>query len=252
MTDFINISPTGTIRVLDVPLCTSYSTAKEIIEKQGYSIIRAFEDRWLNVKISWKLHNLPNIPQVFFDFNGRISNGKNDEVRTLDRIHFSFGGSNKSRDKYFNYFKKLFCNFYIEEETEEILVLFNTLYHIEIKNKYNEKNYSYVLSVSIKAKYGDDSISKFEYNNIRKEYQRAKDEEFQLLGNYKLTKTINKNIIRYVIKTIITICVLVLAYLFVLNDRYYIIDKGHRYFDKWTKTTYIMGSKGNYYPMHKE
>lgn len=252
MTDFINISPTGTIRVLDVPLCTSYSTAKEIIEKQGDSIIRDFQNSLIAVHIGWGLRNLSQFNRVHFFFNGEIKKEETSEsIKICNRVFFSTGGTQQVCDEYFRYFKSLFNGFYIEEDTIGRLKLYNTLYEIFITKGYSKEYGTNTLSVNISARYGDDSLVK--HASIRREYQRPKDEQLQLLKTGRIL-SIDKirERSKIIVAIIIAVYVMTLAYLSVLNERYYVTDKGTRYFDKWTKQLYEIGDKGNYHSVYNE
>lgn len=55
--------------------------------------------------------------------------------------------------------------------------------------------------------------------------------------------------IKYLIAGVGVVILLVLAYLFALNNRYYVKDAGV-YFDKWTKTMYVL-EDGNFKPIEK-
>lgn len=257
MKDFISISQAGTIRVLGVPFCATNAEATEILEKQGVNIRRNFDGvniNFISAVIDWQVQNLPKITSAYFHFRAKKkerSKGEVEEVSILDYISFSKVGISKAhRDSYFEYFKSLFANFFVELDNGELIVLFNTLYKIEIEKGYAERFCHYTIRLSISVKHSSDLLSK--YDTIRNEYLRPQDEPANILKESRKFKVSNySKEIKSVAKVVLILAGFILAYFFVLNDRYYVTSNGGLVFDKWNKGLLQVNDNGKYSPINQ-
>lgn len=246
MRDFIKISPLGTIRVLGVPFGVSKSEVIDIIfEKYKFRIqeIKKMGFLYYNKKQS--------ALNMFFYTNSDPNLEMREEDWRFDNFIVQKKKlSEKECDKCFNYFQTIFGDFFVKEQTEKQIHLFNALYSVGIIKELEESGYNCTLG--IKRKYTgsqNGSIDKiYGVEDINTAYKNRYDECKKLNENKRIISLIkNKTFYKYILKAVLSVLLLVIAYLFVLNDRYYLSDSCHRCFDKWTKQLYILGSRGGYY-----
>ena len=246
MSEFIKISPLGTIRVLGVPFGVSQSEAKDIIlEKYKFRI-----QKIKNLSLLYNDKKLSTLKINFFTNSDPNLEMREEDWRFDRFVAYKRKLSKKECDKCFNYFQTIFGDFFVKEQTEKEIRLFNALYNVSISKGLEEGGYNCFLGIS--RKYTDcqnGTINKiYGVENINTAYNNRYDECKKLNENKRIISLIkNKTFYKYILKAVISVLLLVIAYLFVLNDRYYLSDSCHRCFDKWTKQLYILGSRGGYY-----
>lgn len=249
--ELIHISPQGTIRVLGVPFGYTSDEVLALLKNQDVSITRHC-DSYIILKPQWGYLDLPKIDIVHYFFSGKKTLENNSSVvNVLTRVYVSIGGLSKmSMEKYFEYFKSVFSQFYIYDNTEDKVILFDTLYKIGVRKGYSEQYGTYQLNVDIDAKYCDNRLIKFE--NISKEYRLPKDSTARRLSNETISKKPkSENGNTNLVIVLCVIYVLVMLYLFAVNNRYH-VENEKFYFDKWTETMYIYtGDKDGYIPLGK-
>lgn len=248
MSEFISISSLGIIRILGVPFGVSMAEVKEILEAQKID----YKETDHSLSFIYKTEKLPPLNVIFYSCYLRLSK-EQEGTWLFDQVHIWVRGlSKKECNKCFKHFKAKFNKLFIRKLTEDDIVLFNTLYDIfidkRLRDTSNIEDAGYVCRLLINQKYNG-----IHFEKINKEYSRFEDFKMLQLKENKFIAVIrNRTIQTYFLKATLLSIILMLVYLFVLNDRYYIIDKGARYFDKWTKQIYIIGSKGNYYAPNRE
>lgn len=249
MEDLIHISPLGTIRVLGVPFGSIQPEALDILGKQNVTITRCWQTM-IDIDPHWGYQNLPKIHLVSFRFDGesKALHPNSDVTKVLRSVYISIGGlSNVSVKKYLEYLKSVFSRFYVEDNTDEKITLFDTLYTVRIAKGFNKEFETHRLSVTVEAKYCDDKLIRYEY--VSKEYLLPKDAPAILLTDKP--KRIERGGVkignREFAIIIVVIYLLAMMYLYALNNRYYVVN-ANAIIDKWTTTLLVPDGDGGYRP----
>lgn len=227
--NIIQIYPnTHIISVLGVVLGESKDNVKHILLQQSFD----FEEvKICHNRIEVKISNSDSefCPTVYFYF-GNIKKGDGEECLVVDMDIAQSSLSKPILQEYLNSMESLFQPYYFKKH-ETLVEYANFLQHWFSGWRVEEDGlYRYCLKIGC-------NISKCKVQDVVSVYYNFNKPKTMMIHENK--KRIKRTIdVLKILKVVGAILLLVLAYLFVLNDRYYITQKS--YFDKWTKTMYYL------------
>lgn len=225
MKDFAKVSSLGKINILGVGIGDDIENVKTILSKSNFKISEeTFSD--LNfVRLSIVAEEQNGLPKlsILFDFKFRaIDNVQKRRLKAIVIKEYNYVEKSEY-DRCLNYFKSILKNFVVVTKGCDRIEFNNDLYNVLIckLSKKNSEGGCFYLRI---------------VGNIDKICRLSVDSETSTNMDGCLKG--RKIKVEKILKIVWIILVLILAYLFVLNDRYYITQKS--YFDKWTKTMYYL------------
>ena len=226
MNDIAKVSNIGKINILEVCIGDDIEHVKSILSKNHFKISEEpilFQD-FVRLSIEVKEQNgLPDL-SILFDFKHWEIHGVQKWLLKTIIIKGKNGLCKSEYDKCFSYFKSILKDFVVVSEEEcSTLWMKNNLQTVSIIGYSKAGQECIYFHMMINGNL--DKICRLCENN----------ENLTEMDGY--SKGIKIEIVK-ILRIVGIILVLILAYLFVLNDRYYITQKS--YFDKWTKTMYYL------------
>lgn len=152
MTDFINISIYGSVKVLGVALNESIYYTRKILNEQGLSIQEPDD---CSICVSSKCtQNLPVLDVRFSYITQRLHQNYPEKLFAHQIDISQTGLSKQDCDRCFDFFKNKFQDFYLDRKSSdgEFIYVFNALCLVTISKQY-VKNKGYTFFSRIRGKY---------------------------------------------------------------------------------------------------
>lgn len=221
MKAFVSISKVGSVRILDIPLCASVDYVKNALH--AYNLQE--NDTCLYLK-NFSIDDLPNLDIHF---------NKNRE-NTIDRIYIGNSQLTKGEClKVYTFFQKELAALNVFSKKEDEIILLNALHRITIGKQVglnsDANKFPFYMHIQGRLLGNNEEQLKYGMRQLYLDEERTEEVKCNMVSNVHS----RKNNIYNIMRLLLCIIALVIAYLFALNGRY-IKDGDYCYFDKWTKT----------------
>lgn len=229
MINFVSVSDTGSIRILNIPLCADIEFVKRTL--------KPFEIQENENCLYLENVSFDNLPKLNIHFS-------KDKESRINKIYIGQSNLNqKECDLVFDYFKGRFngLNMFSEKKAEFTteVVLSNELHKVDMGKQKglsgDENKYPFYMHI----------IGRLVASENEKELKHSIRQLYFNKGhmNFKSNKLFSHIQIWQTIKVLLCAFALLIAYLFTLNGRYKQFDDGYLIIDNWTGKVYETTSR---------